>query len=98
VKKKADAINLELGENVKLHEIMDLEGSSIMGRFSSKRMNKETLKSWTKENFAQLLGYSQCNMVLVKGWLVWIINSREDAKKIIKAHWTWGSQALFLKK
>jgi len=70
VKRKVEEINLEQGESVKLHEIMDLEDSSIVGRFPSKRMNVETLKSWTKKDFTGFFDYSPCNMVLVKGWLV----------------------------
>jgi hypothetical protein len=48
-------------------------------------MNVETLKSQTLNNFLDLIGYVPHNMILVKGWLVWILHSGEDVNKILQA-------------
>jgi hypothetical protein len=32
-------VNLQLGDDLKLHEIMELEDLAIMGQFPGKRMN-----------------------------------------------------------
>lgn len=62
-------VKLQLGVNVKLNEVMDLEDSTIVGCFLNKRMNGECLKVWTKETFVVVLCYSPRCMVLVRGWM-----------------------------
>lgn len=37
-------------------------------------------------------------MVLVKGWMIWILRSKAIVDKILQVRWQWGSQSLFLKK
>jgi hypothetical protein len=37
-------------------------------------------------------------MVLVKGWMIWILRLKVDDDKILQEKWQWGSQFLFLKK
>lgn len=51
VKRKEDDINLELGEGIKLHDIMTMEDSALVVRFARKRMSIETIKAWTSEFF-----------------------------------------------
>jgi hypothetical protein len=43
-----------------------MEDSALVGRFASRRMNTETLKGWTFENFAKLLDYEPQSMILAK--------------------------------
>jgi hypothetical protein len=73
VKRKEDDINLELGEGIKLHHILMMEDSTLVGSFVNKRMNIETLKGWTSNKFAKLLGYEPQSMILSKGWIFWIM-------------------------
>jgi hypothetical protein len=98
IKQKVEVINLHLGDNIKLNEVMELEDSTIVGHFLRKHMNGESLKVWMQETFVVVLGYSPRCMVLVKGWMIWILRSKVDVDKIIQARWQWGSQSLFLKK
>lgn len=44
VKWNIHEINLELGEGMKINEIMDMEYLAVIGIFSRKRMMHETLK------------------------------------------------------
>jgi len=57
VKRKIGEINLEPGEGIKLHEIMTMEDSNLVGNFSSKTIILETLNGWTTDNFSNLTGY-----------------------------------------
>jgi hypothetical protein len=51
------AINILLGDAVKLNEIMEFENSMLIGRFPSRHMGETLLKSWTEGTFGTLLGY-----------------------------------------
>jgi hypothetical protein len=77
---------------------MELKDLAIIGQFPRKRMGGETLKYWMQENFEAMLGYPPCNMVLVKGWMVWILRYVPNANNILNIRWKWGSQPIFLKK
>jgi len=46
-------------------------------------MNGESLKVYMEENFIVVLGYSPHYMVLVKGWIIWILSLKVDIDKII---------------
>jgi hypothetical protein len=48
-KRKQESINIRLGENIKLHEIMGLEDSTLVGCFIGRRMRGDTLKDYTKD-------------------------------------------------
>ena len=98
IKQKIEVVNLHLGDNIKLNVFMELEESTIVGFFLSKHMNGESLKVLTKETFSMVLGYSTLYMLLVKGWMIWILRSMKNVDKLLQERWQWGLQSLSPKK
>jgi hypothetical protein len=57
---------------------MAIEYSTLVARFSSKRIMLETLKGWMTANFTKMLRYEPRSITLDKGSIVWIMSSKED--------------------
>jgi hypothetical protein len=74
-----------------------MQSATLMGHFTRKRMLTNTLKKWTTEKFSRLIEYEPKSLVLVKGWLAWIMCTCPYVEHILKTHWNWGEHVLFLK-
>jgi hypothetical protein len=98
IKKREGPINLTLGDDIKLNEIVTMQNTTLVGRFASKRASPDSLKAWTATTFATFLGYAPSSLVLAKGWLAWTFRSEQDASAILSGRWCYGTQALFLKR
>jgi len=48
---------------------------ALRGIFPGRRMSQETLKDWTKTNFAPLIGYYPQVVIFVHGWIVCTLQS-----------------------
>jgi len=76
IKRKHEIVNLQLVENIKLHEILEMEDFALVGHFLVRRMGHDTVKAWTNKNFETMVVYTPQSLVLVKGWMVWILGLR----------------------
>jgi hypothetical protein len=83
IKRKHKIVNLHLGENIQLHEILEMEDLAIVGHFLVRRMGGDIVKASTKENIETVIAYTSKSLVLVKGWMVWIFRFMVEANKIL---------------
>ena len=51
IKKMQELVDLHLGENMRLNEILEMADLGLVGHFLGRRMNNDSLKEWTKANF-----------------------------------------------
>jgi hypothetical protein len=98
VKKWEGPLNLTLGDDIKFNEIVTMQNTTLVGRFTSKRPSPDSLKACTVSTFDTFLGYAPSSLVLAKGWLAWTFRSEQDAFAILSACWSLGLQALYLKR
>jgi hypothetical protein len=65
-----EVASMNLGAKTMLNGVMELEERTVVGRFPEKKMNRDSLKEWTKVNFEPMVEYPPCIITLAKGWLV----------------------------
>jgi hypothetical protein len=55
----------------------------VVSQFPGRKMNKDCLKEWTKENFEPVVGYPPYIMTLAKGWLVWVFKTVVEVNQVL---------------
>jgi len=66
--------NLHLGEETKLHEILELVDSSLVGSFLGRIIGSGALKDWIWEKIKPMIGYPPRSISMVRGWMLSILN------------------------
>jgi hypothetical protein len=95
IKKREGPINLTLGDNIKLHDIVTMQNTTLVGRFAIKSPSSYSLKVWTASTFSTHLGYNPSNLVLAKGWLAWTFKLEKDTSPILSRCWCYGTKPSF---
>jgi hypothetical protein len=75
IKKLEVFVSLSLGEKIDLNNVLELEKHVVVIWFTSRKMNRESLKEWNKVNFEPFVGYLPHIMTLVKEWFAWVFKS-----------------------
>jgi hypothetical protein len=91
-------VNLVLGDDVWMHEVIDMASKALVGLFLGRRMGKPLLKTWLPDSWEPVLGYMPKFYVLVGRCMGFILHLEEDVKKIMDTCWQWDSSMMFIKK
>lgn len=80
-----------LGEGFMLNDISKMEEITLVGHFASKRMVMVGMRNWTLKNISPIPSYSLHFLILDKGCMGWLLDSKDDGEKILQRRWHWCS-------
>lgn len=86
-----------VGKDVELDYILNLDGKTLVGFFTSCRVSSHKNGKWMHHLSVPLIGYSPILHLIDKWWLVLVFNSMEDAQNIISMQWWLDMSILMLK-
>jgi hypothetical protein len=87
IKQRSTPINLVLGEEVKMHKVVQLEEMALVEGFLGHYIGDKGLKKWMVGVWKTVLGYDPITYVLSRGWLAFYFQSASDASKIMVGSW-----------
>eukprot|EP01018_Ginkgo_biloba_P023075 Gb_32325 [translate_table: standard] len=70
VKQKRNQVNLVLGDDIEMHQVVGLLSQALIGRFHGHSTGVQSLKIWFKEKWEPLCGYSPVFYLLARGLLL----------------------------
>jgi hypothetical protein len=79
VKSRGGGVSLVVGKYLHVSQIENMEGRAIIGKFSGKRVVKESLTSWMQYNWASIIGYALVMQLLSRGWINFLFRSMDDS-------------------
>lgn len=97
VKAKGGSVNLVLGKEVHLNEVVGMAVCILVGKIHGHRSGDKSLHNRVDGLWGNLLGYPPKTFLLACGWSTFVFHSEEDATKILVGSWSWDNSPLFIK-
>jgi hypothetical protein len=69
VKQKSNQVNLVLGDDVKMHQVVSLSTQALVGRFHGRSICEKYLKKWLQVKWEPYIGNVPVFYLLTKGWM-----------------------------
>jgi hypothetical protein len=79
--KEAIPVKLVLGDNIHMHEVVNMASKALIMWFLGERMGEHLLKFWVKDTWEPILGYmSKFSFWFVDGWVSYFSQRRMSIK------------------
>ena len=96
-KGRSDTIELVASKDIMLEQVLSLEGKTLAGYFSGRKIAFNSLRVRMAEHWFQF-NYCPTFHLLRKVWIVFIFNEQADAERILSTRWMWDSALLSLRR
>lgn len=89
VKLKGGGVSLVVGEDLRVSQIKELDGRTVLGKLSGRGVSMSDLNSWMQHEWAPLLGYGPVTHLLAQWWIGFIFKTKDDVRMILLGCWYW---------
>jgi hypothetical protein len=79
-------VNLVLGNDVKMHQVVCLSTQALVGRFHGRSICEKSLNEKLQVKWEPYTGHVPVFYLLTKGWMDFLFRTATDADKILNGH------------
>jgi hypothetical protein len=97
IKEKRGFVQMVVGVDIPVSEVVKLTGKTLVGRFNGKQAGEVALSRWMDQFWKPVLGYIPEAHALARGWNSFLLWSEDDYNKLLQKNWNWGPSDLVLK-
>jgi hypothetical protein len=83
IKSQGGILALVVNKDLKVSQIVDLDGCAIVSKFVGQRMVHKTVMEWMDKEWGSSLGYLPICHLLSRGWMGIIFKSKYDVENIL---------------
>jgi hypothetical protein len=87
VKSHGGDVVLVVRDEIKVAQILNLEGGAIVGKFCGRRMSLKTVNVWMEVEWRAILGYIPICHLLSHGWMGVIFQTKTNVELIRAGCW-----------
>ena len=96
--RKKRVLSLALGEGVAVVDMPTYVDRALVGHTRGRNLNRSFLRNWVAEKWGSQLAILPEVSKLMKGWFVFLMDSKDDADRMVSSRWEMAGVPIVIKK